>query len=177
VDEVDTLIARCRVESVKHETLDDLLLHVADSRVVEFLLEIIVNPDANLSIRCGAIEMFEYRLPKDPAQQLNLRQALLDILAKRADSLVEPYAAAALLYHAHLPEVTAVLLPILSDPREGSVLRINILETIAGSGEWSEREPIVRGLLSDPDAAVAEHAEFKLHRRKSRKSGKRRSNG
>jgi hypothetical protein len=169
VDEVDALIVHCRTESVNHETLDDLLLHAEDARVVAFLLEIIANPDEDLSIRCGAIETFHYRLPKRPAQQRRLRQILLDILTERPDSVLETYAAAALLYHAHLPEVTAVLVPILLDPAEGSVLRINIMETIAGSGDWSERELILRRLLTDPDATVSEHAQLKLRRKKSRK--------
>jgi hypothetical protein len=167
---IDALLADCRAGPLTHYLLDKLITHSGNARVGDFLLDVIDDANQNFTLRIAALRVFGFGCV-NRRNQRRLRESLLRIITaeKVPDPLLREHALCSVENHGYgdWPEMAKVLLAILSDPQKPANYRLPALGAIATSGKWPEREPIVRGLMDDADADVANRARRLLNERGS----------
>jgi|GEM_PF-6561728 len=161
---IEELLAEFQAKGPTASTLDVLAPLVKDSRVTKIMLDVLADRRWK-NLWDTAIIAFRDKVSSDPEQREQLRRVLLRILAEEEDSLLRQLTALSLKFFASRKDVEDVLVALLKDPREACGVRVAALYTLAETGSWQQREPLVRAMLSEQKTDIAQTAERILARR------------
>lgn len=150
MDKLAEVIAQFRASPrLRLGLIDKLYLALPDPRAFDTLLTAATDPAEDETVRCAAWKVWHNDEPEGEGELERLVAAALTTARGDESDLVRGYAICALAWHAHRPDVEAVLLPLMRDRTAGRSARSAAFQALSRRGR-ERREAEFRALLDDP---------------------------
>lgn len=140
---------------LKNEIIENLERNLDSPTVVEFLLEVISDPEEYDLARIEALKIFQCWDVPSPELKTRIGERLAGVIRDDSDDLVQEWAGIAARNYVQVPEVLAASIEVLTNPEAGINARHNCLSAVEFFGPTPQTIGTLESLLEDEEIGWA----------------------